>query len=128
MLNKLADKYELKLVILFGSQVSGRTHQESDYDIAYFSDRDLSSEEESHLMFGLMPIMKIRDERLVNLVNAKKAGALLLRSITSGGQVLFERGQEDFLSLKLYARRVFFDSQFFRNNSFRIVKERISKM
>lgn len=128
MLGELANKYELKLVVLFGSQVTGRIHKESDYDIAYFSDRDLSSEEESRLIFDLMPILRIRDERLVNLVNAKTSGSLMLHSITSKGRVLFERTQSLFLSLKLYAWKVFVDTQSFRDNCFRIVKKRIQAM
>ncbi|OGI94397.1 hypothetical protein A3A03_03835 [Candidatus Nomurabacteria bacterium RIFCSPLOWO2_01_FULL_40_18] len=125
---ELANKYELKLVILFGSQVSGRIHQESDFDVAYFSEKELSLEEESGFMYGLMPILKIRDERLVNIVDMKTAGPLMLYSVTSKGRVLFERKPSFFLSLKLYAWKVFVDTQSFRDNYFRIVKKRIQAM
>lgn len=128
MLGELADKYGLKLMVLFGSQVSGRTHQESDYDVAYLSEEELSLEEESGFMYGLMPIFKIKDERLVNIVNIKTAGSLILYSITQKGIPLFERGASIFFRLKLYAWRAFIDSQLFRDNCFRIVKERIQAM
>jgi len=127
-LGELADKYELKLVILFGSRVSGRVHQKSDYDVAYLSEKELSLEEESGFMYGLMPILKIKDERLVNIVNMKTAGPLMLYSITSKGQVIFEQKSSLFLSLKLYAWKVFVDTQSFRDNYFRIVKKRIQAM
>ena len=127
-LSELANEYELKLIVLFGSQVSGRTHQESDYDIAFLSDRELSLSEQSGLGGGLMPILRIKDERLVNMVDIKTAGPLMLYSITGKGQVLFERKPSFFLSLKLYAWKVFADTQFFRDNYFRIVKERVYKM
>ena len=128
MLGELANKYELKLIILFGSQVSGRTHKESDYDVAFLSEKELSLEKESGFMYGLMPILKIRDERLVNIVDMKTVGPLMLYSITNKGQVLFERKPSLFLSLKLYAWKVFIDTQSFRNNYFRIVKERVLNM
>jgi len=128
MLFELANQYDLKLVILFGSQVSGRIHKESDYDVAYLSEKELSLEEESGFMFGLMPILKIRDERLVNIVNMKTAGPLMLYSITNKGRVLFEEKPSLFLSFKLYAWKVFVDTQLFRDNYFRIIKNRIQAM
>jgi predicted nucleotidyltransferase len=124
----LAEKYNLKLVVLFGSRVSGRIHEESDYDVAYLSGGELSLKEETDFMYDLMPILRVPDERLMNMVNAGTVGPLLLYSITSKGQVLFERELGSFLKLKLHARRVFIDTQLFRDNYFRIIKERIAKM
>ncbi|MDP3014055.1 MAG: nucleotidyltransferase domain-containing protein [Candidatus Subteraquimicrobiales bacterium] len=124
----LAEKYNLKLVVLFGSRVSGRVHKESDFDVAYLSWKELSLSEESGFMFGLMPILKIRDERLVNIVDIKTAGPLMLYSITQKGILLFEHETSSFLKLKLYAWKNFIDSQLFRNNYFRIVKERVAQI
>lgn len=124
----LAEKYKLKLVVLFGSRVSGRVHEESDYDVAYLSEKELSLEEETDFMYDLMPVLRVQDERLMNIINAGTAGPLLLYSITSNGQVLFEREAGSFLRLKLHAWRVFIDTQLFRDNYFRIIKERIAKM
>ncbi|HDK81390.1 MAG TPA: nucleotidyltransferase domain-containing protein, partial [Nitrospirae bacterium] len=39
---KIAEKYRLPLVLLFGSQVSGRTHPQSDVDIAFLSEKRMS--------------------------------------------------------------------------------------
>jgi predicted nucleotidyltransferase len=36
---KLARKYRLSLVILFGSRVSGRTHPQSDVDFAFLPEK-----------------------------------------------------------------------------------------
>ena len=85
-------------------------------------------EEESGFMYGLMPILKIRDERLVNIVDMKTAGPLMLYSITNKGRVLFEREIGSFFALKIYAWKVFVDTQSFRDNCFRIVKKRIQAM
>lgn len=128
MLGGLANKYELKLVILFGSRVSGRTRRESDYDIAYVSERELTLEEEGRIILDLMPILRAKDERLINLVNTKIAGPLMLHSITSKGRVLYERKPSSFFRLKLYAWKVFVDTQLFRDNNFRIIKKRIQAM
>ena len=40
-IKKLARKYQLKVVILFGSQVKRKAlHQESDFDVAYLSEKN----------------------------------------------------------------------------------------
>jgi predicted nucleotidyltransferase len=127
-LGELANKYELKLLVLFGSQASGRISQESDYDIAYLSEKNLSIEEESQLILDLMPVLQVADERLINLVSMKTRNPLLLYSITHKGKVLFEREPSIFYSLKLYAWKVFADSKLFRDNCFRIIKERVLAM
>lgn len=36
-IKNIAENYDLKLALLFGSQVSQCTHRESDFDIAYLS-------------------------------------------------------------------------------------------
>jgi predicted nucleotidyltransferase len=124
----LAEKYNLKLVVLFGSRASGRVHEESDYDVAYLSEKELSLPEEGGFMYGLMPILRVKDERLMNIVDMKTASPLMLYSITQRGILLFERDALAFFRLRLYAWRSFIDSQLFRNNYFRIVKERIRAM
>lgn len=124
----LAEKYNLKLVVLFGSRVTGRVHEESDYDVAYLSERELSLFEQGEFMGDLMPVFKIKDERLVNIVDIKTVGPLMLYSITQKGILLFERDSSSFFRLKLYSWKSFIDSQLFRNNYFRIVKERVLKM
>ena len=124
----LAEKYNLKLIVLFGSRVSGRIHQESDYDVAYLSDKEFSSEEESRFILELMPILRVADERLMNLVDMKTASPLLLYSITHKGQLLFEKEPWTFFKLKLRAWKMFLDTQLFRDNCFKIVKKRVLTM
>ena len=127
-MEEIARKYELFFVALFGSRASGKYHKKSDFDVAYLSEKELSISEESGFMYGLMPILKIKDERLVNIVDIKNAGPLILYSITQKGILLFECDTSFFFRLKLYAWRVFIDTQLFRDNYFRIIKERVAKM
>ncbi|PIR68709.1 hypothetical protein COX93_02850 [Candidatus Nomurabacteria bacterium CG_4_10_14_0_2_um_filter_30_12] len=128
ILSELANEHELKLLVLFGSRVTGRIHDESDYDVAYLSEREFSTAEESEIIFGLMPILRVRDERLINIVDMKTAGPLMLYSITNKGRVLYERENASFFALKLHAWKVFVDTQPFRDNYFRILKERVCKI
>lgn len=36
-IEKISQKYSLDLLLLFGSQVTGQIHKESDFDVAYIA-------------------------------------------------------------------------------------------
>jgi len=44
-IKEIAQKYNLEMVLLFGSQVNGRTKPDSDIDIAYSAQKLLSTDE-----------------------------------------------------------------------------------
>lgn len=101
---EIAQKHGLALVVLFGSQANGFTHTESDVDIAYFSDRKLSFEEETTLNSDLIPVFK-NDK--ISLVNIKKAPPLLLKQIATNAIVLYEKNPHLFTEIFLYALRTY---------------------
>lgn len=111
IIRKMAEKYDLKLLLLFGSQIKGKTHKESDYDIAYLSDKKLSFEDEGRIIIELAKIIGARDERLVNLSNIKGAGALLLKEIFDNHQVLFCADQNIYDSYKIFSIKNFIESR-----------------
>ncbi len=110
ILKRIAQKYDLELVLLFGSRVKGKTHKESDYDVAYLSQRELDSEEFS-LFTELLPIIQPSDERLLNLVNIRKASPLLLYDITSHNQILYEKKPGIFSQLRATSFKQYVESK-----------------
>ena len=100
----IAKKHGLALVALFGSQTSGFTHKESDVDVAYLSDKELSFEEEATLNADLIPVFQ-NDK--ISLVNLKKAPPLLLKQIVSNAVVLYEQRPHIFIEQFLYALRTY---------------------
>ena len=110
-IEKLSKKYGVGLVMLFGSQVTGKTHKESDFDVAYLSDKKLSFEDEGRIIIDLAPIIGARDERLVNLCSVKEAGALLLKEIFDRHQVLFCADRNVYDSYKIFAVKNFIESR-----------------
>ena len=102
-IQKIANQYGIFLLFLFGSRVTGQTHQESDYDFGYLSERNLSLEEEGRLIGELMPIAEIKDERLINLVSLKKASPLLLYAAVNRAQLLYEKEKDAFAEFRAYA-------------------------
>src|SRR3989338_4622576 len=95
----------------FRLKSSGKIHRESDYDIAYLSRRVLDLDEEGSLILDLLPIVKESDERLINLVNIKKAMPLLLYAMTSRARVLYESEPTMFAKLRAYAFKKYIETK-----------------
>lgn len=111
MIGKMADKYGLNLILLFGSQVKGKTRKESDYDIAYLADKKLSFEDEGGMIINLAKIIGARDERLINLSDIGKAGALLLKEIFDRHQIIFYADRNIYDSYKIFAVKNFIENR-----------------
>ncbi len=103
-IKKLAEKYGLSLVVLFGSQVTGQTHSESDFDVAYMSERKLSFDEEVLLNTDLTEVF--RNDH-VQLVNLKTASPLLMKQVVVSCIVLYEKSESLFNEFYIYALRMY---------------------
>ncbi len=99
----IARTYGLSVVLLFGSRVTGQTHKESDYDIGYTSAKPLSFDEQGLLISDLMRVVRVSDERMIDLVNLRTAPPLLLHLATSNALVLYEDEPTAFATLQAYA-------------------------
>lgn len=107
-IEKLARQYGLTLVVLFGSQVTGNTHPESDFDAAYLSDKRMSFDEEAQINAALTEIFKSNE---VQLVNIKNASPLLLRRMVQSAIVLYEKRAHLFDEVYVYALRVYEEAE-----------------
>ena len=105
---ELAEKYDLKLVVLFGSQVTGKTHKESDVDVAYLSERKLSFSEEAFLNTDLTEVFR---NDAVSLVDLKRASPLLQKQVVMNAIVVYEKTPHLFIEAFLYALRVYEEAQ-----------------
>lgn len=105
---KLADKYKLSLVLIFGSQASGKIHSGSDIDVAYSSSTPLSLEDESRLALDLADILKTD---LVDLVSLRASSPLLLKEIVDNAVVLYESEKSLFSEFRLYSFKKYFESK-----------------
>lgn len=110
-LAKLARKYHLKQVLLFGSQSSEQTTPKSDFDIGILAEKPLSSPRKDKLLIELsqntgLPIQKI------DLTFLNQASPLLLfESMTKAKPLYGHPG--DFEDFKLYAIKRYQDHQKF---------------
>ncbi len=115
-LKEIASQYGLHLVILFGSQVKGATHKESDVDIAYASASPLDIDSEARLIVDLAPIF---GTDRIDLVDLHRASALILYAVTTEGVVLYQDNDLAFPTLRAYAFKRYVEE----GSIFRLKKE-----
>jgi predicted nucleotidyltransferase len=102
----LIKKYDIHLLLAFGSYQTERFTKDSDIDLGYLAKRDFSPEEELQLLKDL--IMLYRRDR-IDLVNVGKTSPLLMYEIATHGRVLYEEN-DSFLRFKLKASARYADT------------------
>lgn len=105
---KLAEKYGLRLVLLFGSQARGETHKESDIDIAYLSGKSLDFNQECYLNFEFTTVFH---QDRVDTVDLKKANPLLMYTVFDSPKILFQEDDIVFSNYQAYAFKRFIEAK-----------------
>lgn len=123
-LGAIAEQYNLRFVVLFGSQVREQTHEGSDVDVAIWLGRDLSTDERLELWGALTRLF----EADVDLTTLNRAEPLLLHQIASTGQSLYESEEWAWENFKSYAYRYYWDSTKFFADMARYVSRRAEGM
>jgi len=88
ILENLANKYRLSLILLFGSRAQGDVHPESDMDIAVYGKKILSEGDKISLTYEFSKIFHT-DE--IDVVDIKTSPPLLKRDIFKNYKVLYQR-------------------------------------
>lgn len=104
----LAEKYGITLLILFGSQATGKTHAGSDADLAFVSKRKLSPREISECAFDLSSLVEFSR---IELIDVRDAPPLLLKNIATAGIVVYEAEPQIFARFRIYAIKCFMEAQ-----------------
>jgi predicted nucleotidyltransferase len=120
----LARKYGIRLILLFGSTVTGRLHSKSDTDAAILLEkaRALSFEDYSALIYGLETALRVRE---LDLSLIHHADPLFLKRITDRCQILYG-SQQTLSELKIYAFKRFQDHKRFFDLEAAYVKRTLS--
>ena len=86
-LAKIVKRFNLKLILLFGSQVDGKTHQESDVDLAYLSNQDLTPKQEIDLNYDFTSLCQTSR---VDTIDLRIAPPLFLKQILDNHQIVYQ--------------------------------------
>lgn len=106
-MENIIKKYDLELLVTFGSFQTDRFQKQSDLDIAYISKRNLTMDEEISLLSALVFYFQ-KDN--IDLVNLKKASPLLAYEVACNGRILFET-KNRFLLFKIQASARYIDTK-----------------
>lgn len=94
-IKKIAEKFNLKFIITFGSKAKGKEKNDSDLDLAYYPEGDVDNE---NLYQDLMEHFKRAD---IDLIDLKKTRShLFIFACLKEGKVLYEKKEgivNDFL-------------------------------
>lgn len=107
-IEQISQKYDLILVLLFGSRTSQFLNAESDFDIAYMGKRGLTFGEEYHLNYELT---KVFGDDKVDTVDLRKTGPLLMQQIFQNHQILFCSDQKVYHRYSIYAFKRFIEAK-----------------
>lgn len=121
-IKELVKKYDLLLLLTFGSYGTDRFNRNSDIDVGYLSKRTLSIDEEMQLLHDLVMLFN-RDK--IDLVNLKKALPLLIYEIACKSNVLYEENNS-YIQFKMRASARYADTQILRDARRKYIEEQFT--
>lgn len=111
-LKKVAARFDLDLIVLFGSQATGLARAESDVDIAVRT----RTPREARTVEWEWALITALDEAIegdLDFVLLNDAPPLLMFEIATEGKPLYETQPDAFLEFQLYAAQRHYDNQKF---------------
>ena len=129
-IKKLALKYKLKLVILFGGLAEGIYNAASDMDIAVLpqNSRDfIDNEIYSKLVYDFMEIEDI-EKRDADIILITSENPLLLYQIAKYGIPLYSKTEDDYMNFLCWARFTYEDNRRFFRGTPDLIKESLNKI
>ncbi len=103
-IGRIAKKFQLKLIVLFGSFANGKNKESSDLDIAVLGSREISFDKQINLINELSLVFN----KNVDLSILNKTNPLLLFE-ASKNSILLYGNKEEFLKFKLCAFNAYND-------------------
>ena len=125
-IRQVAQEFRLGLILLFGSQASGRTHKESDIDIAV----KLKGRSSLTLVEDLALIRRFAEifgNEKIDLGVINHANPLFLKQINQNCQLLFG-DNNDFYKFKIYAFNRYVDYKKYFKLESDFVRAQVAKM
>ena len=105
-LEPIIQKYNLMLLVYFGSYGTEFYHHESDIDIAFLSVEDMTPENK---LFLLEDLIKYHKKSEVDLVDLRIAEPILRYEIALHGRVLYEKEENLFEKYRLFYIKRFYE-------------------
>lgn len=108
IIKKLAEKYRLNLVLLFGSQAKGKVHALSDTDIAFRSELPMRPLETAKMQIEFSQKLKTKDLEMIDL---RHASSLLLKQVAENSILLYEKEHSLYARFKMFAYKQYMEAK-----------------
>jgi len=105
---KIAEKYGLDMVVLFGSQATGNTHPKSDVDIGYTSPTQLELSTRFKIEIELSKLLGRED---IEFVDLRRISPVMKKIIADEGILLYQRVLGMFVIFKMYAFKLYVETR-----------------
>ncbi|WP_066186198.1 MULTISPECIES: type VII toxin-antitoxin system MntA family adenylyltransferase antitoxin [Gracilibacillus] len=120
LIEKLEQELNPAFILLFGSFAKGTNHEKSDIDLAYFSDKKLSSYERFILTNELALIANCE----VDLIDIKQIDTVFTMQIFSQGNPIFITDENEYIRQKMCAYSMYANLNEQRAPIIEAIKER----
>ncbi len=107
-ISELAPKYDLLLLVTFGSQARGKSHPKSDVDFGFLAPKRMSLLEIAKMQLEFSEKLKMPNLEMVDL---KLATPLLLKNIAQDSILLYQKESGLFERFKIYGIKLFMEAQ-----------------
>lgn len=109
LLTPLCEQYRVRLIILFGSSVTGRRGPDSDLDLALLGDAPLD------LVTVTTDVIRLLHTDRVDVVDLRRASPLLAMEVARHGRLVYERQPGIHLEFISLAVRRYIDTKKLRD-------------
>lgn len=105
---KIAKNYDLDMVVLFGSQATGRTHPKSDIDIGYTSQMRLELDTRFKIETEISVLLHRGD---IEFVDLRRISPVMKQIIADEGILLYEIRPGTFEAFCMYAFKLYVETK-----------------
>ena len=116
-LSPLFNDEGLRIVLLFGSAVSGKTHKKSDTDLAFLFDKPVD------ILALTNRVIRLLHTDNVDVVDLRRASPLLKFSAAKSGMLLYEREPGMFNEFYSLAFRMYVDTRKLRDAQAKAIQQ-----
>lgn len=129
IIRSIAEKYRLRLVILFGGLAQGVYDAKSDIDLAIMpEDKSFYENEDfSKLTYDLMDVEDV-EKREVDVVMITSENPELLYQIGKYGEPVYEKDDECYIRFLNWARFTYEDNRRFNRDIDELIEENLKKL
>jgi predicted nucleotidyltransferase len=118
-IGEIAQRYSLDLVVLFGSQATGRTHPRSDVDLGYTAPQLLDLTARFKIETDITQLLGRTD---IEFVDLQRVSPTMKKIVADEGIVLYERLPGTFVSFCVYAFKLYVETRSLRESRYQSLR------